>query len=93
MVGLVAVDQIWGRFSRSVVDVSLSFVSEVSFFMMIPLTQPASEFHRTWSPILNVFGIGNLIVAQLVRASLLAHKERPARMSGGCFFGKLSLIP
>jgi hypothetical protein len=25
--------------------------------MMIPLTRPASEFHRTWSPVLNVFGI------------------------------------
>jgi hypothetical protein len=25
--------------------------------MMIPLTLPASEFHRTCSPILNVFGI------------------------------------
>jgi len=39
------------------------------------------------------FGIGNLIVAQLVQASLLAHKESRARMSEACFFGKLSFIP
>jgi hypothetical protein len=35
----------------------LNRVLEVIFLMMIPLTLPASEFHRTWSAILNVLGI------------------------------------
>lgn len=35
----------------------LNFASDVTFLMMTPLTHPASEFHRTWSPRLNVFRI------------------------------------
>src|SRR5262249_40355843 len=35
----------------------LNSISEVIFFWMMPVTRPASEFHATWSPRLNVFAI------------------------------------
>src|ERR1019366_496245 len=35
----------------------LNLVSEVIFLVMTPLTRPASEFHLTWSPMLNTLGI------------------------------------
>ena len=35
----------------------MKFISAVIFLMMTPLTRPASEFHRTRSPILKSFGI------------------------------------
>src|SRR5438132_8944661 len=35
----------------------LKLVSEVIFLKMTPLTRPASEFHLTWSPTLNLFDI------------------------------------
>src|SRR5438132_11450475 len=35
----------------------LKLVSEVIFLKMTPLTRPASEFHLTWSPTLNLIEI------------------------------------
>src|SRR5665213_4528474 len=36
----------------------LKMISEVCFFLMVPRTRPASEFHSTWSPILRLCTIG-----------------------------------
>jgi hypothetical protein len=35
----------------------LNRTSETTFFRMTPRTRPASEFHSTWSPLLNVLAI------------------------------------
>lgn len=35
----------------------LNFTSETTFLTIVPRTRPASEFHSTWSPRLNVWDI------------------------------------
>ena len=60
MVAFIALDQILGRLSRSVMHVSLE--PRVGSDLLgddsaNPLTRPASEFHLTWSPILNALCI------------------------------------
>jgi hypothetical protein len=62
VVGLVALNYILWRFLRGVTDVALEFgVLDVICFVMTPLTRPASEFQRMWSPTLNVFGIAIIL--------------------------------
>jgi hypothetical protein len=34
----------------------LNVIFEVTFFLIVPRTRPASEFHSTWSPTLKSFG-------------------------------------
>jgi hypothetical protein len=83
----------WGASREAWWTYPLTFVSEVPFLMMTPLT-PAS------------LGIPPDVVTNLEcfrhRAShsgsacpslVIAHKESPARMSEASFSGKLSLIP
>ena len=43
-------------------------VGRVTFFVMIPRTLPASEFHSTWSPRLNDFFIQTQLFSNPARA-------------------------
>ncbi len=41
----------------------LNVISEITFFLTVPRTLPASEFHSTWSP-----GLKSCVIAQYFRA-------------------------
>jgi hypothetical protein len=54
-------------------------MAEVIFFLIVPRTRPASEFHRTRSPIFNFFIIGMGSWDGLVASGAEAnHREKPA---------------
>src|SRR5437667_11813482 len=59
----------------------LNFMSEVTFLVITPLTRPASEFHFTWSPMLNTFDITPLSSLSHFRPAD-AGEHRQDRVSG-----------
>ena len=57
----------------------VAVTSEMTFFMTVPRTRPGSEFHETWSPRLNAFGMIAAATGWKVRAKQWSREKRCQR--------------
>ena len=66
MIGLVTLDEVLRFVSRSVVHIAFDPDIRNNFLhnVMTPRTLPASEFHSTWSPRINILGIAFVSTAR-----------------------------